>query len=306
VELRQLRYFVTVAEELHFSHAAERLHMSQPPLTQQIQRLEAELGVRLFDRTTRRVRLTDAGRILLDDGARILTQVDRAVEAVRGAGRGDRGRLVLGFVSSAPYEILPVALDLYQRRFPEVQVKVAEMTSNAQVEALREGHIDVGLLRSPLESPEGVSIETVARELMVAVLPRAHRLAHKRRLGLAELAEEGFIVSPRSDGPGYFDALISACQRAGFSPAIVSEASQAPAIVGLVAAGIGISVLPASVIYLQLPGVVYKWLSPAPFELELAVAHRAETESRLVSNFLAVLREAVRAVPLRAFAAVAS
>lgn len=301
LDLRQLRYFVAVAEELHFSRAARRLHMSQPPLSQQIHRLETELGVLLLQRTKRRVVLTEAGRVLLAEGKRILREVDQAVEAAQRTSRGEAGHLAIGFVSSAPYEMLPATLGAFRRQYPRVQLSITELNSTVQVDALLDSRIDVGLVRTPLDHGLGVVLETVAREHLVVALPRDHPLAQHTRVRLAELADSPMVTTPRSESVAFYDAIISACHLSGFSPDIVAEASQASGMVALVAAGSGAAILPASTARIQLPDVVYRPIAPPIFHLDLAVAVRAGERAPLVQRFLETVHDAVRTTPLTAY-----
>jgi DNA-binding transcriptional LysR family regulator len=301
IDFHRLQYFLAVAEELHFGRAAKRLHIRQPPLSQQIQRLEADLGVQLFDRSNRRVRLTDAGRVLLVEGRRILDDAERAVDAVQRASRGDLGHLTIGFISSASYEILPVALGRFRQEHPGVRLTVQEAGSSEQVERLRAGHMDVAFLRSPSALVDDVSVETIAMEHIVAALPKGHPLARQDSVALASLASEPFISYPGSQAKTFSQQLQAACLQEGFSPNILLEATPIPAIVGLVAAGLGVAPLPASATFIGLPGVIYKRFDPPIFNLDMAVAWRTDACSELVAAFLNVLREAMQTSPLTAF-----
>jgi DNA-binding transcriptional LysR family regulator len=294
MELRLLRYFTVVAEELHFSRAAARLHMAQPPLSQQIKRLEEELGVQLLARTRRRVELTGPGHLFLASAREILAQVDRAVLQAQRAARGEAGEIAIGLVSSASYEdSLPRVLRAYRERYPAVAITLHEMSSGEQVDALREGRIQAGFLRPPLHEL-GITTTTVLREPLVAVLPADHRLAGRRRIPLAALAEDPFIMIPRSHGLGILDLVMGACLAAGFAPRIAQEAKEIQTVVGFVAAGFGVSLLPGTVRRLAHGGVAYVPLAPPQVLIEIAAAHRSGDASPLLAAFLAVLRESVR------------
>ncbi|HJV38061.1 MAG TPA: LysR substrate-binding domain-containing protein [Geothrix sp.] len=291
MELRLLRYFTVVAEELHFSRAAARLHMAQPPLSQQIKQLEQELGVPLFVRTRRHVELTEPGRQFLGSAREILAQVDHAVLQVQRAARGEVGEIAIGLVSSASYEdTLPRILRAYRERHPAVAITLHEMSSGEQVAALREGRIQVGLLRPPIHEP-GLATTTVLREPLVAVLPADHRLAGRRRIPLAALAGDPFIMIPRSHGLGILDLVMGACLAAGFTPRIAQEAKEIQTVVGFVAAGYGVSLMPRAVRRLSHAGVAYVPLAPPQVQIEVAAAYRQGDESPLLAAFLAVLKE---------------
>jgi len=290
VELRHLRYFVAVAETLHFGRAAARLHIAQPPLSRQIRQLEAELGVRLFERTQRRVQLTSAGQVFLAEARRILAQVDRAVSAARQVARGETGALAVGFIGAASYSILPAVVQAFRARYPRVDVALHEMSTEQQLAALREGRIEVGFVRPPVDDAH-LAAETVLREPLLVALPRAHPLARRRALPLAALAREPFVLFPRPLGPGLYDQIMALCREAGFRPSVTQEALQTQTIARLVRAGVGVSLVPASVRNLRERGVIYRPLQDATADVEMAVAWRREAASALVQHYLAVVRE---------------
>lgn len=233
MELRHLRYFVTVAEELHFGRAADRLQMAQPPLSQQIRQLEQELGVQLLYRTKRTVQLTESGRVFLQQARQILAQSEQAIEMAQRASRGEVGRLAIGFVGSATYSILPLALRTFRRRFPDVHLLLREMTTTEQIEALHDNQIQLGFVRSPLNDAE-LSVETILQESFVAVLPKDHVLASQDQVLLPSLANEPFVFFPRHLGTGFYDQIVDMCQQAGFTPHVAQEAIQMQTIVSLV------------------------------------------------------------------------
>ncbi|MFM7423709.1 MAG: LysR substrate-binding domain-containing protein, partial [Elainella sp.] len=234
MELRHLRYFIAVAEELHFGRAAERLHMAQPPLSQQIKQLEDLLGFRLFERTKRSVQLTEAGQVFLSETYRLFRQLDQAIETGRQVSRGEKGQLVVGFVSSAAYNVLPDILRRFRSLVPDVRLELHELPTNEQVEWLLEGKIDVGFLRPPIEAVP-LNLITIVREPMVVALPEQHPLGQASEISLTSLANDAFVLFPRPLSPQTYDQIISLCQQAGFSPNVVQEAMQMQTIVSLVA-----------------------------------------------------------------------
>ncbi len=271
MELRHLRYFVAVAEELHFGRAAARVGIAQPPLSQQIQRLEEELGVKLLQRTQRNVRLTPAGRAFLQHARQTLIQAEQAAAVARSVGQGIGGRLAVGLVSAANYNLLPPTLRRFRRDFPSVEVELREMTTQEQLAALREMRIQVGFMRAPVES-ERLQRECLLHEPVVVALPAEHRLARQRAVSISALAEEPFVLFPRSYALNYFDQIVGLCRAAGFSPRIAQEVMQLPTIVGLVGAGFGISLLPESLTKLRFPGVEYRPLQEAEARVTMLLA----------------------------------
>jgi DNA-binding transcriptional LysR family regulator len=293
VELRHMRYFLAVAEELHFGRAAEKLRIAQPPLSQQIQRLEGELGVKLFERTKRRVELTAAGKSFLKEARQTLEQAEQAVRAAQRASRGEIGELAVGFVGSATYHILPLVLRSFRSRFPNVEISLHEDSPAEQVRQLRMGGIHVGFFRSQFEDEALVS-EVVLQEPMVVALPEAHELSGQPRVSLNRLAGEPFILFPRKIGPGFHDLIVSLCQRAGFSPRVAQEANDMQTIVSLVAAGLGVALVPASCQNFRRVGVVYKAIRDEGAKATMAVAWRRDDKSPVLDAFLNVVREVAR------------
>ena len=279
IDIRQLRYFAMVAEELHFGRAAERLGMAQPPLTQQIQKLERALGFAVFLRRPRRTTLTAAGAALLEEARRVLRDFDEALERTRRAGRGETGRLVLGTPPSVMLTRLPAAIRKYRGRYPEVQFTLRELSTPAIAEQLDSGALDVGLLR---EAPAN---EVILREPVVAVLPATHPLAAKPRLALRQLAKEPFVLFPRRVGEAFYDKLAAFCAEAGFAPRVVQEATQWQSVVTFVETGLGVSLAPACVQKFRWKGVAYR---PLP-GLTTTVSARWR-ESPAAAAFLRVLR----------------
>lgn len=293
MELRHLRYFVALAEELHFGRAAGRLGIKQPPLSQQIRVLEERLGVPLFDRNNRRVLLTAAGEAFLPAARQVLAAAEVAERTARHAGRGETGRLALGFVGSATLTLLPGALRRFRARYPRVVLDLRELTTAQQVEALTNGTLDVGLLRPPLPPAAGdvLAHESVGAERLVVALPADHPLAAERSVAAERLAGEPFVLFPRHLGPGLHDQIVGYCARAGFSPAVAQRAVQMQTIVALVAGGLGVSVVPSSVGRYRRPDVVFRALRPATRVVHLAVAYRRDGRNPAARNFVAALSE---------------
>ncbi|RRH94293.1 LysR family transcriptional regulator [Pseudomonas aeruginosa] len=295
MELRHLRYFAAVAEELHFGRAAERLGISQPPLSQQIQALEEEIGARLFERTNRRVELTDAGRLFLDESRQVLAQVDKAVLLARRAHLGELGELKIGFTSSAPFtSTIPSSIHAFRKAYPDVHLDLQEMSSRQVLKALLEESLQVGVIR-PLALPDAVHWVELFREPLVAVLRADHPLAagSEDGLAIAALAEEPFVFFPRSYGTGLYDQVIALTRQAGFSPRIAQEASEAMTIIGLVSAGLGVSILPASFRRTRVDGVVYRTLSDPEATTAVWLVRRQNEGSPLALSFIdLVTREA--------------
>lgn len=291
MELRHLRYFVTLAEELHFGRAAERLHIAQPPLSQQIRQLETELGFELFHRTKRKVQLTEAGQVFLDEVQQIFKQLEQAIQVGRQTSRGEMGQLVVGFVSSAPYNILPKILRTFRSSVPEVRLELHELTTNEQFRWLRESRIDVGFVRPPIE--DTFNFETIFQESLMVALPDTHLLANNSNVSLRSLKNEPFILFPRLLAPGLYDLIISLCQQAGFSPNVTQEAIQMQTIVSLVAGGLGIAIVPESLQNLQRTGVVYKIIQEPTPKTAIAIIWRQNDTSAIVQKFLEIARLAV-------------
>ncbi len=294
MELRHLSYFIAVAEELHFGRAAARLHLAQPPLSRQIRQLEAELGVPLFERDKRHVRLTDAGAVLLGEARAVLAHAEQAAHAARRAARGEVGTLAVGFIGAASYSVLPGIVQAFRARFPGVELVLQEMTTAEQLQALRGGQIRAGLVRPPV-ADAALAAETVLREPLVVALPAVHPLAAQRRVAIAALAGEPWVLFPRRLAADLYDQILGLCERAGFRPRLAQEAMQMQTVARLVGAGIGVSLVPRSVQTLHSAGVAYRPLRDATAAVEMAVAWRRDDSSPLLRQFLAVARAAADA-----------
>lgn len=305
MELRHLRYFIAVAEELHFGRAAVQLGISQPPLSQQIQALEEELGARLFERTNRRVALSEVGRLFLPEARQVLAQLDKAVDVARRAQRGEVGELKVGFTSSAPFtSTIPRAIQAFRLACPAVHLDLCELSSRGVAEAVAEGRLQVGMLRPLEEMPAGLEALELFVEELVVVLPAGHPLAGREAgISLGELAGEAFVFFPRSFGTGLYDQLLDLARAAGFTPRIVQEASEAMTLIGLVATGLGVTVLPASFSRMRIDGVVCRTLRDAGASTAVWLVRRRGEDSPLVQRFAELLEgEARQAQALRTMA----
>ncbi len=294
MELRSLHYFIAVAETLNFSRAAERLHMAQPPLSQQIQRLEKEIGVQLFVRTKRSVRLTAAGQVFLQEAYQALAQVERAVHTAQRADDGEIGKLVIGFVGSSAYGVLPAMIQAFRERFPHVELILRELTTVEQVEALHNEQIQIGFLRPPVLDATLQHL-TVQQEPFLVALPTKHSLATTSPVPLPALANEPFILIPSKLAPGLSHQMMEMCLQAGFQPRMVQEATQFHVIVSLVAAGLGIALVPACIHIFQRPDVVYLPLQGITMQAEIQVVWQRADRSPIVRRFLDVVKMQIHA-----------
>lgn len=288
MELRHLRYFVAVAEQRHFGRAAVRLHMAQPPLSQQIRQLEAELGIELLRRTTRRVDLTDAGAAFLQRAREVLAAVDAASAEAQRIGAGLEGRLVVGCVGSATYSLLPSLARTLREELPAVDFSFrGEMLVPAQATALLAGEIDLALLRPPVDHP-GLVLTPLRRERLIVALPDGHPLARRKRLRVADLRDEDFIVHA-GHGQSVMSGLVLAlCRNAGFEPRVRQEVGETSTLVTFVASGLGVAVVPEPVSALGVAGATYRPLIGGG-HIELSAATRAGDDSPLLARALAIL-----------------
>jgi DNA-binding transcriptional LysR family regulator len=292
MELRHLRYFVAVAHEGHITRAAEKLNMQQPPLSQQIRALEREIEATLFVRHPRGVTLTDAGRSLLADAEAILTQAEQAKIRARRSARGETGRIAVGFTTSAPFHPLVArAIREFRQKRPDVSFVLEESSSGELVSGLRDERIDVAFIRSGLVDPQGVDVHALLHEDTAVAFPVRHPLARRASLNLKELADETFILYRRPDGRGLYDVIIAACSAAGFSPHVDQEAPRIVSTLNLVAAGLGITIVPASLSRLPLEGVIYRPLRGKPaLKVPLNLACRRDEHSAATLAFIELAR----------------
>jgi DNA-binding transcriptional LysR family regulator len=296
IELRQLRYFVTVAEELHFGRAAKRLHMTQPPLSQTIFGLEEMLGAALFERNRRGVALTAAGKALLPEARRLLAQAGELPALVRRAAFGETGKLVLAFVSSADYSVLPPLLRAYRAAYPHVHITLQEATSDLQLDALQDGRIDAGLLIPPLPDKAKTELDYLAvlnEPLILAAPADLIELRGQHEASLHALPPLPLIIFPRANSPALYDAILDVFRAAGITPAIEQEAIQMQTIVSLVSAGMGIALVPQSVGNLRRPGVEYLPLAQSTPLVETGLAWRRDNSSPVLKGFLDLVRKGI-------------
>jgi DNA-binding transcriptional LysR family regulator len=300
MELRHLRYFVAVAEELHFRRAAERLHMSQPPLSQQIRQLEQEVGAQLLLRNQHRVELTASGAAFLERAREILDAVEAAALEARRVQRGEVGRLAVGFVGSSMYSVVPELLQAFRERYGDVALRLHELGTTEQLRQLESGRLDIGFVR-PRQARAGLSIEPVYAEPVVVALPDLHPLAAEPQIRIADLAGQPLVLLTRAGSPGLRRTLEPLTHQLGGEEVIVQEVAEMQTVIGLVAAGVGISLVPESVRALQRRGVSYRPLADGGPTVELAVAWRTGDDSPVLAAFLALVRASAPAEEEREF-----
>jgi DNA-binding transcriptional LysR family regulator len=292
MELRHLRYVVAVAEELHFGRAAARLNMSQPPLSQQIRQLEDEIGAKLFRRTNRQVRLTEAGEAFVREARQILAHADYAAKVAVRASKGEIGQITVATVTSTNSGFFNVVVEIrrsFARQYPDVRLVLRSLSAAQQVQALREGRIEAGFLTLPIDDQE-LLVEWVRAEPLLLALPETHPLAQATLVPLRALGTEPHIMYSRSLLPGYYDLIVGACRNAGFSLNIVHEADAIATILALVAAGLGVSLLPASLQETERKGIVFRKVDgPLPL-IEMGTVYRREAPSNVLAAFLDVVR----------------
>lgn len=292
MELRYLRYFVAVAEELNFTRAAARLHIAQPPLSQQIRRLEARLGVTLLHRTKRRVELTEAGRVFLHQAYQAIHSIEQGVQLAQRADRGEIGRLAIGFLVYTSYTLLPPILRAFRAQFPEVHVQLRLLTNTQQIPALRSGQIDLSFMRPPVDDPE-IASKLISRERFILALPATHPLARKKTVSIKQFANDPFIMYAHELGPVFHNEIFGYCRKAGFAPKVALEVSQINAAVGLVGSGIGVALVPQSAQRLHLDDVVYRPLVERAPNVDVLLAWQGRRPSQLLDAFIETAMQCV-------------
>ncbi|MDB4912446.1 MAG: LysR substrate-binding protein [Gemmatimonadetes bacterium] len=293
MELRHLRYFVAVAEELHFGRGAARLNVAQPALSQQIKHLEEELGVMLLERTRRHVALTEPGRLFLHEARRTLAQAATATAVARRAAAGLVGRLRIGYVDSALWGVLPGVLAAYREQYPAVQLNLLERLPTQQLPALLNGDLDVGIA-PPHAVPMGFETTPLSQESVAIALPASHRLASRKHISVADLADDPWVLVPARIPSRLRDLAVAACAAEGFAPRVAQEARQLDALVALVSAGLGVTFVPSSAQRLPRDGVVYRPLRGLHLKFRLVALWRAEHAPPALGTFLEVLRAVAR------------
>jgi DNA-binding transcriptional LysR family regulator len=287
VDLRALRYFVAVAEELHFGRAARRLNISQPPLSQQIRQLETALGLTLFIRTSRRVELTPAGTVLLEGARRAIAEAARAVAAAQRAGRGEVDMLRIGFTDSAALGVLPDLVRAYRAAYPGVHLELTEGTTDAQLHAIEHDLVDVAIVRGPVADGPWRTL-VVQREPFVVAMPHDHRLTHRRLIAVTMLAHEPFVLFPRHLAAPFYDVIVGICRRARFEPDVRYQSAEYETILSLVACGLGVSIVPASVRNLGRTEVEFRRLRNVPDTAELALLYRPHRHSTALAQLVRI------------------
>jgi len=296
MDLRRIRYFVATAEELHFGRAARRVGVSQPPLSMQVRALERELGVELFDRNRRNVALTTAGDVLLREARKILQALDQAALLTQRAARGFYGSLSVGFITPVEYSFLPAVVRSYRRRFPGVAMQLREAMTDTQIEDLKSGTLDVGLLNGRFDHPNFECRELMA-EPLVAAIPQGHPLTERAAaISVKRLAEEDLIMFPREIAPALFDEIVGLCRAAGFGPRIAQEVRQTQTIISLVSAGLGIAILPASIRHLERKGVAYRAFRERTPVARINAVWSRDQSSRAIVNFVVMAQAAAASI----------
>jgi DNA-binding transcriptional LysR family regulator len=290
MDLRQIRYFLTLANELNFTRAAGRLHISQPPLTRQIQQLEASMGVVLFERTTRGVALTQAGLVFLEEARKIIALTDQAANKTKLAHDGQLGRLDIGIFGSAILNVIPTLLIELRKTHPDIVISLQNTTKIEQIEAVRGKRLDIGFNRVFPEVPD-LAVETVFFERLLVAMPKDHVLARRRVLEVKDLVNVPLILFPNNVRPTFADNVVALCRDEGFSPNVAHEVQDVMTCVALVSAGLGLAVVPESAANLQLPGVRYHLLRSAQAKVDLSCVYREDNSSPALAVFLDIVRK---------------
>jgi DNA-binding transcriptional LysR family regulator len=290
MELRHLRYFLAVAEEGNFTRAAARLGIGQPPLSQQIRDLETEIGAMLFHRVPHGAELTAAGAAFLPEAKASLAAAEKARLAAQSANRGETGRLSLGFTASSAFNpVVSTTIRRFQARWPDVQLSLTEMNTLGLMQKLQHGELDATFFRPGRDDPDGIRLKRLPDEPMVVALPASHALAKRKTLPLALLAKEPFILFPRLVGLSLYDDVVRACREAGFELKVAQEAPQISSVVNLVAADLGVSIVPASISQIKLAGVAYRPIEGPPAVARLALAVLRSKRSPVTENLMSLL-----------------
>jgi DNA-binding transcriptional LysR family regulator len=289
IELRHLRYFLAVAEELNFGRAAERLNITQPSLSRQIQNLEKELKIILFERNQRQIKLTSPGQMFLTEVEQILLRFDQGIQIIKRVSRGEIGQLTVGFQGSSVYDIIPISIKSFRDRFPDVEVIMQPMETSEQVIAIAENNLDVGFVIPPITDAK-LEVEVLLQEPLVLALPENHPLAAQSEIAITALANEPLILASRDRGCGLHEQIFEIYQRAGLRPNVVCAAREMQVMLGFVAAGMGISLLPSHVKNFQRTGVIYRKLIPEAPIAGLGIAWKPNNPTPVLLAFLEIIR----------------
>jgi DNA-binding transcriptional LysR family regulator len=290
MELRHLRYFVAVAEELNFTRAAERMGIAQPPLSSQIRDLENEIGTPLFRRVPRGAELTEAGAVFLPEALAILANVESAKKVALNGAKGENGRIRIGFTGSTSFsEIVPRTIRWFRRAYPNVELFLSELNTTQLLDQLEHGLLDAAFIRPARETPPRLRITQLGEDAMMIVLPSSHALATEYALPLQALAGEAFVMFSRTLGPHLYDEVINSCRQAGFEPRIGQVAPQITSIANLVAVELGVSIVPAAIANINVPGVVFKPITGLAPVARLALATRIDDHTAVTRNFRDIL-----------------
>ena len=299
MELRQIRSFLSVAETLHFGRTAELIHLSQPALSLQIRALEAEVGVRLLERNRRKTTLTPAGRAFRDAAIAGVAQLDRAIRNARLAADGKLGLLRIGFISTAGSELLPDTIRAFRELNPEVEFSLRNILTAEQIQMLEAGALDIGFLRLPIGGHTQLEVATIHREPFVLVVPASHPLGARKKVRLSEVAGQDFVMYDRKHAPGFHDQVFGMLRNAGIVPNVCQTAGEMPTLIALVAAGIGISILPTSAVKHNIAAVVACEIAdPIPMS-EIGLASAKDNDSAVVKNFRSLALETFQAMLAR-------
>lgn len=292
IDVRQLRHFIAVAEERHFCRAADRLNMTQPPLSLSIKKLEQNLDVTLFERTNRKVELTEAGTTFLDGAYGLLQQLETLQKETKRADQGLIGKLSLGFAGSAIYDALPRSVRKFRHLYPDVEIELKELSTLQQAEAIIKGELDAGLLRPPIQNSELFEIQVITDEKLVAVLPSSHPFADKSKLSLSDLADEDFITFAKETSPNLHNLILLACSEAGFTPEITQTAPQIQTHISLVSAELGVSLVPECTSKITHPNVTFRKISgPNKYvKTSMAVARKRDNTSPILNAFMEICK----------------
>ena len=291
MELRHLKYFKTVAEELHFGKAAARLNMQQPPLSIQIRQLEEEIGVQLFHRTKRSVSLTQEGEVFLERIYQLFDNLEDAINTVQMIKRGESGKIIIGFIATAAFDILPNIIKQYRKEYPSVQVILKQLTSAEQIKSLQNGTIHVGIVSEPPENDE-FSLQILRQEQLIIALPKEHPLTTEiSPIELINFSNDSFIMTSRKANQVHYDGIINCCFQAGFSPKIVQETEEVSTVISLVSAGIGVALVSSSIQLLLQNEVVYRKIKNPSFSTVTALVWKSEIQNSIIQGFIKFVKD---------------